>query len=143
VDGPNQSVLLIFPDVPIDRAHELIDAVQADLKPEFVRKGLMIGEFHTRNNVSGLHNDNFYPLRTPTPCLAIRHIVPSDLVFLDISKYSESVREQFLRAYLARFEEPEAGAGDAGEGTFVVSAKDKPMVEKARQALDELEAAQR
>jgi hypothetical protein len=136
-------VLLIFPDVPIDRAHELIDAVQAELKPEFVRKGLMIGEFHTRNNVPGLHNDSFYPLRTPTPCLAIRHIVPSDLVFLDISRYSESVREQFLRAYLARFEETDADAGTEASEAFVVSSKDKPMIEKARQALDELEASRK
>jgi hypothetical protein len=135
-----KAVLLIFPDVPIERAHEIIDAVQVELKPEFVRRGLMLGEFHTQNNVPGLHNDSFYPLRTPTPCFAIRYIVPSDLVFLDMSRYPEDVREQFLRAYLMRF--GDAGtAGDAADGSSGgLSAKDRPMIVKARLALSQIDA---
>jgi hypothetical protein len=136
-----KAVFLIFPDVPIGQAHEVIDAVQAELKPEFVRKGLMLGEFHTQNNVAGLHNESFFPLRTATPCFAIRYIVPSDLVFLDISRYSEEVREQFLRAYLKRFGGPAGGPADAGDdGSGGVSAKDRPMIEKAINALDQIEA---
>ena len=42
----------------------------------------MIGEFHMVNNKSGLRNKNFYPLRTPYPSLAIRHMVSSDIAFM-------------------------------------------------------------
>ena len=65
--------------------------MQKELKPFFVEKGLMIGEFHMANNMStkpltniqinyfyligGLRNPNFYPLRTPYPCLAMRYMV--------------------------------------------------------------------
>ena len=42
----------------------------------------MLGEFHLLNNASGLHNPEFFPLRTVCTALAIRHMVPSDLVFL-------------------------------------------------------------
>jgi hypothetical protein len=42
----------------------------------------MIGEFHLLNNNSGLRNPDFYPLRTPYPALAIRHIVASDIAFM-------------------------------------------------------------
>ena len=34
------------------------------------------------NNNSGLRNPNFYPLRTPYPCLAIRHMVSTDIAFM-------------------------------------------------------------
>ena len=48
---------------------------------------LYTGEFHKYNNTSGLRNAEFYPLRTPTPCIAIRHMVPTDLAFMALDKY--------------------------------------------------------
>jgi len=99
-----KAVLLIFPGVALEDAHECIDQVQAALKPEFVKQGLMIGEFHLNNNASGLRNPDFYPLRTATPCLAIRRIVPTDLAFLDMSKYNAQIRVAFLEAYLKQFQ---------------------------------------
>ena len=39
---------------------------------------------HRHNNASGLRNPGFYPLRTPLPSLAVRRIVPTDLVFLPV-----------------------------------------------------------
>jgi len=42
----------------------------------------MIGEFHANNNTPGLHNSEFFPLRTPYPTLTLRHMHPSDVVFL-------------------------------------------------------------
>ena len=64
----------------------------------------MLGEFHKRNNASGLRNVDFYPLRTPTPALAIRKIVPTDFVFLDMDKYDAGTRVDFLTSYLVQFE---------------------------------------
>jgi hypothetical protein len=128
-----KAVLLIFPNCPIEHAHDVIDKVQAELKPEFIKQGLMLGEFHLRNNASGLRNPAFFPLRTPTPCLAIRRIVPSDLVFLDMSKYEAATRRSFLRSYLERFE---------GEGAEALPAKDRKLVAQAREALEKELAAQ-
>eukprot|EP00040_Diaphanoeca_grandis_P015736 m.80636 g.80636 ORF g.80636 m.80636 type:complete len:577 (-) comp25331_c0_seq1:60-1790(-) len=99
-----KAILIIFPDVELSQAHAIIDKVQTDLKPLFVKQGLMIGEFHLHNNAPGLRNPNFYPLRTPSPCLAIRKIVPTDLAFLDMSKYSPEIRIQFLESYLKQFQ---------------------------------------
>ena len=89
----------------------------------------MIGEFHTRNNASGLRNPNFYPLRTPTPALAIRRIVPSDLAFLDMSKYDADTRVQFLKSYLKQFE------GGCVMADKKMSAADKTSITEAKQAL--------
>lgn len=49
-----KAVILIFPDIADADAPRLIDAVQQDVKGEFVEQGLMIGEFHKFNNSPGL-----------------------------------------------------------------------------------------
>ena len=65
--------------------------------------GLMLGEFHMRNNQPGLRNDDFFPLRTPIPCLAVRHMVPTDLAFLNVERYELTLRIKFLTSFLAVF----------------------------------------
>ncbi|MHC0062394.1 DUF6875 domain-containing protein [Nostoc sp. UIC 10890] len=98
----NKAFLLIFPDVHIEDATKLIDSVQQKLKPLFVESGLMIGEFHKRNDSPGLHNPNFRPLRSPIPLLAIRFMVEADLPFLQ-SPADPRLRIRYLEAYLKRF----------------------------------------
>jgi len=97
-----KAVMLLFPDVPLEAAPEVIDGTQNALKSEFVAKGLMLGEFHLRNNSQGLHNSDFYPLRTICPTLAIRHMVPQDLVFLKGDQYPAEKRIAFLTSYVER-----------------------------------------
>eukprot|EP00051_Salpingoeca_urceolata_P013808 m.174762 g.174762 ORF g.174762 m.174762 type:complete len:604 (-) comp17904_c1_seq1:49-1860(-) len=82
-----KAMVLVFPDVELKDAPRLIDKVQCELKNDFVSRGLMIGEFHMLNNMCGLHNPHFYPLRTPFPSMAIRHMVPSDVAFLTGSQH--------------------------------------------------------
>eukprot|EP00656_Telonema_subtile_P054988 TRINITY_DN8361_c0_g1_i7.p1 TRINITY_DN8361_c0_g1~~TRINITY_DN8361_c0_g1_i7.p1 ORF type:complete len:1024 (+),score=243.16 TRINITY_DN8361_c0_g1_i7:93-3164(+) len=96
-----KAVVLCFPDVPVSAAPQLIDGVQFALKHEFVAKGLMLGEFHMANNCSGLRNSSFFPLRTPVPCLAIRYMVPTDIVFMTKSGYPAQKRLEFLSSYIA------------------------------------------
>lgn len=93
-------LLLVFPDVSEEEAPVLIDNVQQKLKPFFVEQGLMIGEFHQRNATPGLHNPNFYPLRSPVPMLAIRFMTESDLPFLQRTTDEPHLRTQYLEAYL-------------------------------------------
>jgi hypothetical protein len=73
-----------------------LDELQLRLKGEFVRSGLMIGQFHPRCDQPGIWNEQFRPLRSPIPLLAIRHMVAFDLPFLvDGANH--------LAAYLALF----------------------------------------
>ncbi|MEH1966383.1 DUF6875 domain-containing protein [Nostoc sp.] len=99
----NKAFLLIFPDIHIEDASKLIDSIQQKLKPLFVESGLMIGEFHKRNQSPGLHNPNFRPLRSPIPLLAIRFMVEADLPFLQ-NPADPRLRIRYLEAYLKRFD---------------------------------------
>ncbi len=77
------TILVLFPDIPQDDVESLVDGVQALLKTEYVRMGLMIGEFHNGPPAkSGLWNPDFRPLRSPVPMLVVRHMVPTDYPFL-------------------------------------------------------------
>ncbi|MEH2311793.1 MAG: DUF6875 domain-containing protein [Nostoc sp.] len=98
----NKAFLLIFPDIHIEDTSKLIDGVQQKLKPLFVESGLMIGEFHKRNESPGLHNPNFRPLRSPIPLLAIRFMVEADLPFLQ-NPADPRLRIRYLEAYLKCF----------------------------------------
>jgi hypothetical protein len=78
------TILMVFPELPTARAPQIVDALQIALKGEFVARGLMIGEFHDGPPPKGgLWNPDFRPLRCPLPMLAIRHMVPTDYLFLE------------------------------------------------------------
>ncbi len=66
-----------------DKSHgDLMDAIHASLKIEFMNEGLMIGQFHPYNETPGLHNPSFRPFQCPGYCFAIRNMIPSDHVFI-------------------------------------------------------------
>jgi hypothetical protein len=96
-----RATLMLFPDVSPEEAPDLIDRTKEELKPSFVERGLMLGEFHRRNESPGIHNPNFRPLRSPIPMLAIRHMVSSDFIFLNRSEYDAATRLRYLEAYLS------------------------------------------
>jgi hypothetical protein len=95
------SILILFPDVSPDEAADLIDRTKEELKASFVEQGLMLGEFHSRNESPGLHNPKFMPLRSPIPMLVIRRMVAADLVFLNRPQYDNASRLRLVEAYLA------------------------------------------
>ncbi|HEY0016160.1 MAG TPA: hypothetical protein VGC13_07560 [Longimicrobium sp.] len=89
-----KTVNIIFPDLPEEAWKTLIEATQDRLKAEYVPHGIMIGEFHPGPpDKAALWNANFRPLHCPLPMLVIRHMVPTDFVFL-------RDREDFMSAYL-------------------------------------------
>jgi hypothetical protein len=94
------SMVLIFPGVSSEEAPSVIDPTQRALKPGFVEKGLMLGEFHPFSQTPGLRNRHFRPLRSPIPLLAIRHMVESDVDFLMAPMDSAPARVKSLNAYL-------------------------------------------
>jgi hypothetical protein len=77
-----KTILILFPDIQVEDAPKVVDVVQQKLKPDFVAKGLMIGQFHPSCPEPGLWNQDFRPLQAPLPILAIRHMVLSDFPFL-------------------------------------------------------------
>jgi hypothetical protein len=99
-----KALLILFPRIGEEEAADFIDAVQRKLKPLFVERGLMLGEFHRHNATPGLYNYAFNPLRSPVPMLAIRSMVESDLIFLMRDFDPPELRVRFLKAYLNRLE---------------------------------------
>jgi hypothetical protein len=97
-----KAIIVVFPTLAGGEGSRLVDQVQFALKKEFVVHGLMLGEFHADNESPGLRNEQFRPLRSPIPLLAIRHMVEADLPFLVMDSYEPAQRVAFLRAYLMR-----------------------------------------
>jgi hypothetical protein len=116
------ATMLAFPDVEPSEAPELIDGTRDVLKPEFVRDGLMLGEFHADNEQGGLHNPNFRPLRSSVPMLVIRSMVPSDIVFLSKPHDSPATRVDFLTSYLACQTQLSAAERSHAEGLLQAAA---------------------
>lgn len=100
-----KSLMVLFPHLPVDEVEVLIETAQAELQKRFVPNGLMVGEFHAGPpQKGGLWNTEFRPLYAPVPMLVIRHMVPTDLLFLKDSPelfreyekiYGNAVPERF------------------------------------------------
>jgi prolyl-tRNA editing enzyme YbaK/EbsC (Cys-tRNA(Pro) deacylase) len=98
-DASFKTILVLFPDLALESIPRLIDSTQEALKPEYVSKGLMLGEFHFGPpQKAGLWNQDFRPLASPVPMLVIRHMVPTDFGFL-------RHEADLVSAYLERFED--------------------------------------
>jgi Cys-tRNA(Pro) deacylase len=92
-----KSLMVIFPGLPADEVEQLIESAQADLQKDFVPNGLMVGEFHAGPPAKGgLWNSQFRPLYSPVPMLVIRHMVPTDLLFL---KDSPELFREYTKIY--------------------------------------------
>jgi len=104
----NKAIVIIFPKLITTQQRLAVDVVQESLKEKFVEDGMMLGEFHRCNASSGLRNTNWFPLRTPHPCLALRFMVPTDIPFLTPSKYDASKVQRFCNYFLRTFEKDDS-----------------------------------
>jgi Cys-tRNA(Pro) deacylase len=92
-----KSLMALFPNLPADQVGDLIETAQADLQRHFVPNGLMVGEFHAGPpQKGGLWNSDFRPLYSPVPMLVIRHMVPTDLLFL---KDNQELFREYMKIY--------------------------------------------
>lgn len=73
-------------------------------KEQCVVKSLMLGALYKNNQAQSLHNSDYYPLRTPTPIIVIRDMVPSDIIFLDPKLYNIKKRLKFIEVYINKFQ---------------------------------------
>lgn len=92
-DAIFRAILAIFPDL-VD--FDTIEKVQSNGKSKFIDKGLMLGQFYPGCTKPGLWNDDFRPLSSPLPMLAVRQMVSTDYPFL-------MDRSEWMSAYLKRF----------------------------------------
>ncbi|TDV43716.1 DUF6875 domain-containing protein [Actinophytocola oryzae] len=99
--GPDRSstaLLGFFPELPDEHAATLIDGGHRELRTAFVERGLMLGEFHARSTVGGVHNRALRVMRCPAPMFAVRVMTPHDVVFADQPALTPAERVAFLRA---------------------------------------------
>ncbi|WP_280404553.1 DUF6875 domain-containing protein [Nocardia brasiliensis] len=93
------ALLAVFPDLAPSSAAEFIDDGHARVRPDFVRRGLMLGEFHPASSVGSVHNPTFPVMASPVPMFAVRALTPHDILFLDQPGPN---REQLLGWWLDR-----------------------------------------
>ena len=110
-----KTIMVVLPTVTDDEsgAH-LIDEIHQKLKPSFVRRSLMLGQFYPTCEESGLHNPEYRPLQSPVSLFAIRSMQLTDLAFLVQD-------DRYIRAYCNTF-----GVNDAGELQKLVNASKIP-----------------
>jgi hypothetical protein len=104
-------IINAYPNISADD-YVNIEQIQKQLKPLFVDQCLMIGQFYPGCREKGLWNDQFFPLDSPEPFLAIRHMAITDIAFL-------MSNETFLNKYLQVF----GGKGEAFYVKFMEYAK--------------------
>ena len=92
------SFMIVFVSATHDATYliDLIQRVQTELKPHFIKDNTMIGQFFDGCDVQGIHNKAFKPFDAPVPTLAIRTLMPQDLVFVtDTAENMRLYRETF------------------------------------------------
>ena len=99
-----KALVLLFPNVAEEDA-DVVDRVQAAVKPDCVRKGLMVGQFHPRSTEGGARNPGFFANRAPFAAIALRHMSYHDIVFLDRDP-------DMFREYQVRYAEKLRGGGE-------------------------------
>lgn len=93
VDASFRSMIGVFHRLDPEKAASFLVATHTRLKPAFLERGLMLGEFFPTNDKPGLRNPSFKALRSPIPLLVVRMMVEADVEFL-------LDRDEFVEAYL-------------------------------------------
>ena len=104
-DTNYKAIVVVFTDLSPDRARDYFDDAQIQhlKRRSYVEDGVVLGEFHERNEGSAIRNPSFQPFKSPAPFLLMRHAVVSDwMFFLD--------NEDWLGFWAHRFGESAAKA---------------------------------
>ena len=78
-----KAILVVFTDVSADHANDVLSDPQIAklLKPAYAQDGVVIGEFHERNDGGAVYNSAFHPFMSPVPFVLLRHANISDWKF--------------------------------------------------------------
>ena len=98
-DARYKVIVVVFTDLPADRAQGVFDVVLQHLAvPSYAEGGIVFGPFYDGNQGTALYNSSFRPFQSPAPFLFVRHTVISDWkFFLD--------NEDLLNLWARRFGE--------------------------------------
>jgi hypothetical protein len=99
-DTSDKAIVVVFTDLSADRAKEYMDDLQMQevKRLSYAEDGVVMGDFHKRNEGSAIRNRSFQPFKSPVPFLLMRHAVVSDwMFFLD--------NEDWLSLWARRFGE--------------------------------------
>ena len=95
-----KALVVVLTDLSAERAKTYLDDVQIqELKRlSYAEDGIVIGDFHARNEGAAIRNPSFRPFKSPVPFVLMRHSVVSDwMFFLD--------NEDWLNMWARRFGE--------------------------------------
>jgi hypothetical protein len=98
--GFSALVILLPKNMDIDLLLDVHHAV----KIHCVRRKLMVGALYRTSGAASIHNQKYFPLRTPVPTIVVRDMVVSDLRFLDPRNFSVIKRLVFLHSFIRKFE---------------------------------------
>lgn len=81
-DADYKSIIVVFTDLPADRAGALFDDVLQQLAlPSYAGDGMVLGGFFESNGGAALYNASFRPFTAPVPFLLMRKTVITDWKF--------------------------------------------------------------
>jgi hypothetical protein len=81
-DADYNVIVVVFTDLPADRAKGVFDDVQKRLAiPSYTDDGILFGPYYEGNEGTALYNSSFHPFQSPVPFLFVRHGVISDWKF--------------------------------------------------------------
>ncbi|KWX00857.1 hypothetical protein TH66_02750 [Carbonactinospora thermoautotrophica] len=93
-------VSLVVPyGLPDPELKAMVGRVHATIKPEWVQRGFMAGDFWPDHETVGLHSDTFRPFASPIPMLGMRPMVPMDLLFFVKHERTAADRLTYLRYF--------------------------------------------
>jgi hypothetical protein len=90
-DATYDVIVVVFTDLPADRAKAVFDEVQGQLGvPSYVEDGILFGPYYPGNETPAIHNQTFRPFDSPVPFMFVRHGVTGDWeFFLDDDEWFE------------------------------------------------------
>jgi hypothetical protein len=75
-------IVVVFTDLPADRAQGVFDAVLEQLAvPSYAEDGVLFGPYYEGNEGTAIYNSDFRPFQSPVPFLFVRHGVIGDWKF--------------------------------------------------------------
>lgn len=81
-DTKYKVIVVVFPDLPADRAQGVFDEVLQRLAvPSYAQDGILFGPFYEGNDGTAIYNASFRPFTSPVPFLFVRLGVVSDWKF--------------------------------------------------------------
>jgi hypothetical protein len=92
------AILLNYPDIPDRDVSQFMTTMHTRLKPKFLSKRLMLGEFFPGHSKGSIWNKNFHPLSSPLPVFVIRYMIDVDYNFLEKNPL-------YLSSYLKFFQD--------------------------------------